>query len=312
MMLEEQRGREAPWALKPTRHSAESGSMAEKPLAAQGGELLRNRAPAEVDLPARLSERALMQPRVRCRSRVRSSTMDWVRYLGAACLLAAVGAAPLVSAQGGKPVLHVFLQLDAKSGALEKMLQQQLPNLTVTVFSRYRDLEDASAAAKPDGLIAITPILEQRGKKPSLQGTRSGKDEEAYLLVSVGAVLDGSLSGKTIGAVDVMGRDGTQSFVAGLVKAKDVKVKRVAKTEDLLPLLEFSAADGILIPSSALARLTERTRLDIKSKEAPGGQVGLPALAVFNDANKEAITKALSAVDGATKKILGIDAWSVR
>lgn len=253
-----------------------------------------------------------MRPQVRRSHRLRNSTLDWVRYLGAASILAAVGAAPLVSAQGGKPVVHVFLQLDAKSGALEKMLQQQLPGLTVTVFSRFRDLEDASATAKPDGMVAISPILEQRGKKPVLQGTRGGKDEEPYLLVSVGAALDGSLSGKTIGAVDVMGRDGTQSFVAGLVKAKDVKVKRVAKTEDLLPLLEFSAADGILIPSSALARLTERTRLDIKSKEAPGGQVGLPALAIFNDANKEPITKALSAVDVATKKILGIDSWSVR
>ncbi len=215
-------------------------------------------------------------------------------------------------AQNAKPVLHVFLQLDAKSGALEKMLQEQLPALTVTVFSRYRDLEDAGNTAKPDGLIAITPVLQQRGKKPVLQGTRGGKDSEAYLLVSVGAVLDGSLSGKTIGAVDVLGRDGTQAFVAGLVKANDVKVKRVAKTEDLLPLLEFSAADGILIPSSALARLTERTRLDIKTKEAPGGAVGLPALTVFNDGSKDAIAKALSAVDAATKKTLGIDAWSVR
>jgi hypothetical protein len=235
--------------------------------------------------------------------------MSWT---GAAAFLLALCTAPVAHAQTGKPVLHVFLQLDAKSGALEKMLQQQLPNVSVTVFSRYRDLEDAAATAKPDGIVAITPVLEQRGKKPALQGTRSGKDEEPYLLVSVGNVLDGSLSGKTVGAVDVLGRDGTQTFVAGLLKTKDVKVKRVAKTEDLLPLLEFSAADGILLPSSALARLTERTRLDIKSKEAPGAQVGLPALAIFNDASKDALTKALSGLDAATKKTLGIDAWSVR
>lgn len=224
----------------------------------------------------------------------------------------ALGVALPAPAQNAKPVLHVFLQLDAKSGALEKMLQEQLPSLAVTVFSRYRDLEDAGNTAKPDGLVAIAPVLQQRGKKAVLQGMRGGKDSESYLLVSVGAVLDGSLSGKTIGAVDVLGRDGTQAFVAGLVKANDVKVKRVAKTEDLLPLLEFSAADGILIPSSALARLTERTRLDIKSKEAPGGAVGLPGLTVFNDGSKDALAKALSTVDAATKKTLGIDAWSVR
>jgi hypothetical protein len=246
------------------------------------------------------------------RQRARMTVAVRSRWLGALFLLFALRAAPVAPAQTNKPELHVFLQLDAKSGALEKLLQQQLPTLGVTVFSRYRDLDDASAAVKPDALVAISPVLQQRGKRPALQGTRAGKDIEPYLLVSVGNVLDGPLSGKTIGAVDVMGRDGTQAFVAVLLKTNDIKVKRVAKTEDLLPLLEFSAADGILIPSSALARLTERTRLPIKSKEAPGGSVGLPALAIFNEANKETITKALLAMDAATKKILGIDAWSAR
>jgi hypothetical protein len=234
------------------------------------------------------------------------------KWLGVLCLFAALYVSPVALAQSNKPELHVFLQLDAKSGALEKILQQQLPTLGVTVFSRYRDLEDASVAMKPDALVAISPVLQQHGQKPTLQGIRGGKDIEPYLLVSVENGLEGALSGKTIGAVDLMGRDGTQVFVAALLKTSDIKVKRVAKTEDLLPLLEFSAADGILIPSSALARLTERTRLHIKSREAPGGPVGLPALAVLNDASKETITKALLAIDAATKKILGIDAWSAR
>jgi hypothetical protein len=268
--------------------------------------------PEAIEPPSARCHHAPLAQTPLSRARTKLPATGWVRGVGAAFFLATLGAAPVAPAQTGKPVVHVFLQLDAKSGALEKMLQQQLPALGVTVFSRYRDLEDASASAKPDALVAITPVLQQRGKKAALQGTRGGKDVEPYLLVSVGSVLDGSLSGKTIGAVDVMGRDGTQTFVAGLVKANDVKVKRVAKTEDLLPLLEFSAADGILIPSSALARLTERTRLDIKSKEAPGGPVGLPALAILNDASKDAIVKALSGVDAATKKILGIDAWSAR
>jgi hypothetical protein len=215
-------------------------------------------------------------------------------------------------ADTGKPVVHVFLQLDAKSGALEKILQQQLPALGGAVLSLFSYFGDAAAAATPDGLVAITPVLQQRGKKPSLQGVRGGKDVEPYVLVSVESALDGSLSGKTIGAVDVLGRDGTQAFVAGLLKANDIKVKRVAKTEDLLPLLEFSAADGILIPSSALPRLMERTRLAIKTKDAPGGPVGLPGLAIFNESTKAAVTKAFSSMDAATKKILGIDAWSLR
>jgi hypothetical protein len=214
-------------------------------------------------------------------------------------------------AQPTKPVVHVFLQVDAKSSALEKALQQQLPGLSIKVFSRYRDLEDA-ITERPDGLVAFAPVLQQRGKKPGLQGTRAGKDTEPYLLVSVGHPLDGPLSGKVVGAVDVLGRDGTQTFVADLLATNDVKVKRVAKSEDLLPLLEFSAADGILLPSSALTRLSERTQLAIRSKEVLGGPVGLPALAIFKDGSKDAITKAFLGMDAATKRLLGIDAWSVR
>lgn len=244
----------------------------------------------------------------RRRGGAKASPIAWAGLLFVAL---AVSNAKVANPQPGKPIVHVFLQLDTKSGALEKLLQQQLPTLTVTVFSRFRDLEDA-AAARPDAMVAIGPVLEQRGKKTILQGLRGGKDREPYLLVSVGTQLDGPLSGKTIGAVDVMGRDGTQKFVTTLLKTTDVRVKRVAKTEDLLPLLEFAAADGIVIPSSALGRLTERTRLEIKSIDAPGGPIELPALAVFNDAYRDAIVKAFVRLDAATNKILGIDAWSAR
>jgi hypothetical protein len=233
--------------------------------------------------------------------------------VGAAGLifLAALSAVRVAPAQTSKPIVHVFLQLDVRSSVLERALQQQLPTLAVTVFSRYRDLEDAGAV-KPDALVAMGPVLDQRGTQPALQGTRLGKDKEPYLLVSVGSVLDGSLSGKTIGAVDMMGREGTQSFVAALLKTDDIKVKRVAKSEDLLHLLEFSAADAILIPSSAFAFLAERTRLEIKRKEVPGDPVGLPSLAIFNAANKETIVRAFLGMDAETEKLLGIDAWRVR
>jgi hypothetical protein len=205
----------------------------------------------------------------------------------------------------------VFVQGDTTPALLEKSLQQQLPELSITAFSRYGDLEDASAAARPDALLASPPVLQQRGARPVLQGTRGGKAQEPWLLVSVGAPLE-SVSGKTIGAVDVMGRNGTQAFVAELLKANDVKVKRVVKSEDLLPLLEFNAADGVVIPGSSLARLVERTQLAIKTKEVSGGPIGLPALAIFDQTKKAAITSAFLRLDDANKKRLGIDGWSMR
>ena len=215
-------------------------------------------------------------------------------------------------AQGAKPVVYVFLQLDAKSSVVEKTLQQQLPELGIVVFGRFRDFEEGLSNGHPDAVLSITPVLEQRGKTVSLQGNRGGKPAEPYLLASVNQPLEGSLAGKTIGVVDLLGRDGTQAFLNGLLKATDIKIKRVAKIEDLLPLLEFSAADGIVLPSSMLGRLLERTRLVVKSKELPGGPVGLPAVAVLNPAVRDLVVRSFQNLDLPTKRLLGINSWSIK
>jgi hypothetical protein len=214
-------------------------------------------------------------------------------------------------AQGSKPVVHVFLPLDAKLSVVEKTLQGKLSGLEITVFSRFRDFDATSNIRKPDALLSILPVLESRGAKPVLQGMRAGKATEAYVLASVGQALSGSLSGKTIGAVDLLNRDGTQRFISGLLKT-DIKIKPVAKVEDLLPLLEFSAADGIVLPSSMLAKLMERTRLPVKTHDLPGAQVGLLAVAVPNSAVRDTVVNAFQKLDRATKSMLGIDDWSLR
>jgi hypothetical protein len=212
---------------------------------------------------------------------------------------------------GAKPVVHVFLQLDTKASVLEKTLQAKLPELTVTVFGRFRDFEDGLASGHPDAVVGITPVLLQRGEALTLQGQRGGKSNEPYVLVSVNHPLEGALGGKSIGVVDLFGRDGTQAFLNGLLQTSDVKAKRVAKVEDLLPLLEFSAADGIVLPSSMLGQLTERTRLVMKTRELPGPGVGLSAVAVLNPSVREVVVKSFQNLDSTTKHLLGIDAWSV-
>ncbi|MGA7122452.1 MAG: hypothetical protein WBY94_20285 [Polyangiaceae bacterium] len=211
-----------------------------------------------------------------------------------------------------KPLLYVFLQLDAKSSAVEKALQQHLPDVAVTVFGRFRDFEEVFDSARPDAVLCITPVLEYRGAPVTLQGKRGGEAVEPYVVASEGQPLDGSLAGKTIGIVDLMGRDGTQSFLNRLLKTNDVKMKRVSKIEDLLPLLEFSEANGVVLPSAAAARLAERTRLPIKTRDLPDGMVGLPAVSVVNPDVRATLVKSFQALDGETNHLLGIDSWSTQ
>ncbi len=220
-------------------------------------------------------------------------------------------------AEEALPAVFVFLQVDVKSSALEQALQKELPGLTVTVFGRLRDFQDAVATKNPDGIVAIAPLLELAQVKPALQGVRGGKEWEPYMLV-MGASAGGddsrkaSLAGKTVGIVDLLGRDATQAFAASALGTSDVKVKRVAKIEDLLPLLEFSAADAVLIPSSAVKRFTERTRLAMTVRELPNARVGLPAVAVRNEKTRATILRAIQKIGADTRSLLGVDNWTGR
>jgi hypothetical protein len=232
--------------------------------------------------------------------------------LASLCVAAAsLLAAPAARADAAHPTVYVLLQLDAKANIVEKTLSDKLTGVTVKVFGTFRDFDGAAATGNPDALLVIPALLDARGKKATLQGMRGGKETESWVLVSVDKPLDGPLAGKTIGMVDLLGRDGTNTFIAQVTKDKDFKVKRVAKVEDLVPLLEFSAAQALLVPSAMIAGFTKHTRLALKTRELPdGGQVPLPAVAVLNPAAKDAVVKAFNALDAATKAVLGIDAWS--
>jgi hypothetical protein len=231
---------------------------------------------------------------------------------GPAAWAQAAAQPPAAAPVGGHPSVYVLLQLDTKPSIVEKTLSDRLPGITVKAFATYRDFDGAATSGNPDAILVIPPVLDARGKKATLQGMRDGKDWEPYVLVSVGKPLEGPLAGKTIGMVDLLGRDGTQAFVAQVVKDKDFKVKRVAKVEDLVPLLEFAAAQALLVPNAMLPGLTKGTRLTLKTRELPEGHVGLPALAILNPAARDAVVKAFNGLDPATKAILGVDAWSPR
>lgn len=281
-----------------------------------------------VKKPARSTEGIRRNPlRHLCQSLERNAAgADRTRGPGRArvaglALLAALSLGPgeRAGAEEALPAVFVFLQVDVKSSALEQALQKELPGLTVTVFGRLRDFQDAVATKNPDGIVAIAPLLELAQVKPALQGVRGGKEWEPYMLVTgAGAGAGGddnrklSLAGKTVGIVDLLGRDGTQAFAATALGTSDVKVKRVAKIEDLLPLLEFSAADAVLIPSSAVKRFTERTRLVMTVRELPNARVGLPAVAVRNDKTRATVLRAIQKIGAETRSLLGVDSWTGR
>jgi hypothetical protein len=208
--------------------------------------------------------------------------------------------------------VYVYVHTDTKSAALEKGLQDKMPALSVTVFGRFRDFEEAMAARRPDGVVALQPLLGSLGVPVVLQGQRGDHDWEPYVVLSTSAAVDGPLSGKVIGVVDLLGRNGTQDFVTKLLKTSDLKLKRVTKMEDLLPLLQFSAADGVLVPAAAVKSVTERSRLSLRVREFPDAKVGLLAVGVLSPKSREVMVRQIQALDQDTNRTLGVERWRTR
>jgi hypothetical protein len=213
------------------------------------------------------------------------------------------------NAQDLRPKIYVYLHTDSKFAALEKTLKEKLPLLTVTVFGRFRDLEDAMQARPPDALVALHALLVKLNVQPALQGVRGNADWEPYVLLSQDLSLDEPLAGKVIGVVDLLGRTGTQEFVAKLLGTDDIKLKRVTKTEDLLPLLQFSAADAVLVPSVAVKDVTDRSRLPLTVRPLPDARVKLAAVGVLNVNTRNLVVNQVLRLDSETLRTLGVERW---
>src|SRR5689334_20781587 len=81
--------------------------------------------------------------------------------------LFALLSAPLSAS--GVPRLFVFANADMRAHTLEKDLEDLLPGVDVTVFSRIREFEVAMQE-RPEGALARRVVLESLGLQPALQG----------------------------------------------------------------------------------------------------------------------------------------------
>lgn len=235
-----------------------------------------------------------------------------VRVLAAVAAMAAQLEAPLpcrALAETAAPVLYVYLHTELKFAELERILKGHLPGLRVTVFGRFRDFEEAMTARPPDAVLGLGALLGNLGIHPALQGTRAGQDWETFALLSVGDTFETTTAGRTVGVVDLFGREATQAFVGTLLGTTDVRVKRVTKREDLLPLLQLGLADGVVGPTTVVRALTERSRLPLRVRELGAVHVNLPALGVRNTDARERIVGLVRALDPSTNQMLGVDSW---
>lgn len=200
--------------------------------------------------------------------------------------------------------LLVFLHVAVKQRAFQSELQGALPGIDVTAVGRIGDFERLLRDGT-DAVLALPFVLTSYKLSPGLQGLRGGSNEERYSLVGVGMAPDPAKGG-SVGALDLLGREGTNAFVKALLGGSP-KVERVSKVEDLLPLLQLQRVDAVLLPSRLLRELTSASKLALVAKELAKG-VGLPAAATAGAAGVQVLS-ALSRMPVRVSNILGVDQW---
>jgi hypothetical protein len=208
----------------------------------------------------------------------------------------------------GAPRLYVFANADMRAQALEKELEGALPGVDVTVFSRIRGFETA-LSERPEGLMARKPVLDALGLKTELQGQRGGRSTEPFVLLSRNAALSpAQLNGKTLGAVDILGRRNMEEFVSGLLGGAQPKLKHVTHERDLLALLQYDAVDAVITSRAWAQRLQEKSEMNLKTTPL-SKEVGLPAVAFATGQARGVLEDKIKSAGNEFNQALEVSQW---
>jgi hypothetical protein len=200
--------------------------------------------------------------------------------------------------------LLVYLHVAVKQRAFQSLLGAGLPGVTATAVGRLADFERALQDS-PDAVLTLPVVLAEKGLSVALKGLARGSAEERYALVGSGATPDPATVA-SVGALDLLGRDGTNRFVKRLVGGQ-ARVERVTKIEDLLPLLQMQRVDAVLLPARLVSELRTASRLAL-SERTLDATVSLPAVASTGGGGA-AVLAAIGKMPKDVSKLLGVDEW---
>jgi hypothetical protein len=217
---------------------------------------------------------------------------------------AAIAMSSARSALAASGTLLVYLHVSVKQRAFQSLLGAGLPGVTTTAVGRIADFERALKDA-PDAVLTLPIVLGAQGLPPSLRGYARGSAEERYALVGAGGAPDPARVA-SVGALDLLGREGTARFVRRLVSSQ-ARVERVTKIEDLLPLLQMQRVEAVLLPARLFPELRAASRLTLASRELDA-TVGLPAAASAGPGGA-AVLGAISRMPKDVSRLLGVEEW---
>jgi len=207
--------------------------------------------------------------------------------------------------------LYVFYPTTARPQAVQDKLQHSLNGVTVTVFGRFNDFSKKIEIDPPDAVVTKTAVIEDlSGYSVALNGIRNGTTKESYVIMSIKDPLTpDKITGETvIGVIDVFGRKGMKKFAEELFPTAP-KLKRVTKVEDLLPLLTFNMAAGILIENVFVDYFKKTSQLEFSVNPVPGAKGGIIAVGIKDGAGVSETAEALKKADKSLCALFEVESW---
>ncbi len=221
------------------------------------------------------------------------------------CLLVLVMAPSISSDQ-----LYVFTANDVNVLELQENLRTAIPGVDIEVFGRYRDFVRRVETVPPTAVLTKPELVSAlSGYTPQLEGTVSGSNTIPYVLLSVEEPIDlSALSGLTIAGVDFMGRAGMTSFITKLIGGQ-TQIRLVAKIQDLLPLLTFDMAQGVLLPHNSVNFFRSRSNIELVVTELSNGNAGIMVLGVKDGSDPTKLKNDIKSLSTDINNALEVEAW---
>lgn len=210
------------------------------------------------------------------------------------------------------PVCYVFVPTADRPRAVQEKLNRDFPGMEFVVFGRIQEFRSRIIESEPDAILTLPLVLSSLPRYEVVaQGLQGELNYEGVMLLSVDQPIAVKAS-SVIGVVDLLGRRSMQENVAAALRLESVKVRTVAKLEDLLTLLQFQDVDAILVPNSSVAYYTNRSRLNLVAAPIGSSRYGLPQFAVHR--NRPAVARQLTGLMevGGTEitTLLGVESWA--
>lgn len=217
--------------------------------------------------------------------------------------------AQLLCAPVAAESLYVFVPSEVRANKIQQQIGGYCRDVDVTVFGRAKDFHNRIKQVPPNAILSLSPVVKQNHLfDPAILGYRNGVSNESYVLVSVEKSLKlTDLHNKKIGVVDLLGRKPMAAFIDGILKTQ-VKLKRVTKVEDLLPLITFDAVDAIFISTTQFVQFKAKSQLNLVATPLDI-KIGLASAALKDSLKKEKLSQCLLAFDKQLNLILGVDQW---